>query len=246
MPTLESKLEPEFEQDFLSWKKDPTPQTTGAMLRRLKPAIDRGIHAYVGTSPGPTIPAHAKQLTIKALETYDPARAKLGTHVTNHLQGLRRISRQSGQVLKLPERIHLDRTRLHEVENLLEDRLGRTPSTMELADYSGISPRRIKYVRSFHMPVGSGQLHTQNATNEGGEFQPAVKFDYTEAWQDLVYEDLDPVNQKIMEWTLGMHGEKQLPNHEIARRLRITPGAVSQRKAKIQSILQQESELNPF
>jgi DNA-binding NarL/FixJ family response regulator len=49
-----------------------------------------------------------------------------------------------------------------------------------------------------------------------------------------------------MEHTLGLHGKKVLSNQEIARKLRLTPGAVSQRKATIQQLLNQEQELSPF
>jgi hypothetical protein len=57
---------------------------------------------------------------------------------------------------------------------------------------------------------------------------------------------MDPINQKIMEHSLGLHGQPRLPNHEIAKLLRLSPGAISQRKARIQQTLDKESELSPF
>jgi hypothetical protein len=74
---------------------------------------------------------------------------------------------------------------------------------------------------------------------------PAVRQSTTNAWLDYVYTDQDGMNQKIMEWTLGMHGQPILPNHEIARRRGVSQGAISQRKARIQQIINQ-TELNPF
>jgi len=41
----------------------------------------------------------------------------------------------------------------------------------------------------------------------------------------------------IMDMTLGRNGKRRTPTQEIARKLGITPGAVSQRAAKIQTML---------
>jgi DNA-binding Lrp family transcriptional regulator len=56
---------------------------------------------------------------------------------------------------------------------------------------------------------------------------------------DFVYGDLDNTNKLIMDMSLGRNGRKQTSVQEIARRLNITPGAVSQRAAKIQQMLNQ-------
>ena len=62
----------------------------------------------------------------------------------------------------------------------------------------------------------------------------------------MVYYDLDDTNQSIMEYTLGLHGAPVLENREIANRLGITAGAVSQRKAKIQAMLDEQFMVDPF
>ena len=242
-----NKLEPEYAEPFNAWHKEPTPQTSGAMLRQLQPVIDRGIQAHVGKAAGPTIRSHARKLTLSALKTYDPHKARLSTHVLNHLQGLRRIQRSSTQVLKIPERVALDRARLDEATAELEDRLGRLPSTAELADHTGLSLRRIQRIRKVVMPMSEGQFRSR--TDAGGEamgFAPAVQQEPSQAWLELVYEDLSPVNQKVLEYSLGLYGQPQLPNHEIAKILGLTPGAVSQRRRQIQQLLDRERELSPF
>ena len=50
---------------------------------------------------------------------------------------------------------------------------------------------------------------------------------------EYVYRSGGPLDQKFMEWSSGMHGKPALSNQEIAKRLHITPAAISQRKAKI-------------
>ena len=65
-------------------------------------------------------------------------------------------------------------------------------------------------------------------------------------WTEIVYQYLGPVDQNIMEMALGMHGQKKLSNLEIAKKLNRSPGAITQRKVRIQDLLNQESDFSPF
>ena len=58
-----------------------------------------------------------------------------------------------------------------------------------------------------------------------------------EAWLGFVHGDLSPTNKLVMDLLLGRNGRKKTSVQEIAKRLNITPGAVSQRAAKIQELL---------
>lgn len=244
---MEFKLEKEFTEPFNTWKQSPTPQNATTMLTQLQPAIDRGIRAHVGKQVGPITRSQARKLTLKSLKTYDPVKSALSTHVINHLQGLKRIRRNQTQILKMPERVALDRGRLDEAAKALEDQTGYEPSLQELADFTGLSLKRIGYVRQYKSPLATGMLAPQvGAGGEVAGFSPAVKRDDDTIWLEVVYGDLTPFNQKIMEWTLGMHGKQILSNKEIAGKLRLTPGAISQRKATIQEMLNKQSELSPF
>ena len=72
---------------------------------------------------------------------------------------------------------------------------------------------------------------------------PAVMQNDPTGWHEFVYNDLNEVDKAIMEYTLGLHGIKQLPTTEIAKKLNISPGAVSQRAQRIQAKLNQREEL---
>ena len=65
-----------------------------------------------------------------------------------------------------------------------------------------------------------------------------------DAWANFVYGDLGPTDQLIMDMTLGRNGRRRASTQEIARRLNITPGAVSQRAAKIQAMLDKRYDHN--
>jgi DNA-directed RNA polymerase specialized sigma subunit len=199
----------------------------------------------------PTLRSKAKALAIGAFKTYDPARAKLKTHLFSQMQGLRRMAAKEEQSVSIPEQILLDQGHLREAEGKLRDELGRDPSDIELADHVGLSPKRISYLRSVKPTLSEGKLTTID--EEGSSMSiPSVELSKDEqekinkAWQDFIYADLHPTDQLIMEHTLGLHGKKVLSNKDIARKLALSPGAISQRKARIQELLDRREDTGLF
>ena len=237
------KLEADYAPSYELWKRNPDRNNTTKLIQQLNPTIDKAIRTHVGP-PNPLLRSRARKLTLQAIRSYDPAKSQLNTHITNQLQGLKRVARQQNQVLALPERVTLDQAHLAGIEAELNEDLGRMPSMAELADRSGLSSKRIQHVRRFRQPLAEGQFN--RVDEEGsGDSAPGVRQAPSTAWHELVYGDLDPINQTIMEYTIGLHGQKRLSNMELARKLGMTPGAVSQRKASIQKLLDQQ-DLSPF
>ena len=123
--------------------------------------------------------------------------------------------------------------------------IGREPTDRELADRSGISLKRMTHVRSYNPAVAEGTLEGASGEVFGGTRGMGLP-EAASVWQRLVYEDLSPRDQKIMEHSMGMHGRKPMANQDIARKLGVSPGAISQRKKIIQDMLNKEAELSPF
>ena len=142
----------------------------------------------------------------------------------------------------MPERVALDQNFLFQAETELEDRLGREATTSELADHTGISMRRIGKIRSYKAPMYEGSLLAQQSGDDD-PYLPAVENDRGQYVIRAVYDDLDETNQQIVEWTLGLYGKPKLSNQQIAARLRMTPGGVSQRKATIQQRIDEMEQL---
>lgn len=212
------------------WKKNQSPANMDRLLRAASPAINKALSSFAAGDKALT--ARAKRLAIDAFRTFDPKKgAKLGTHLYIRLQPLQREYTQRSTISEVPERVQLDKFRLEQAERALTDELGREPADEEVAEYTGLSPKRIAHVRSF---ARKSFAESQLASTEGELVQPAVA-DVTpeDIWIEYVYHDLDPVDKKILEWKTGMYGKKVLSTNEIARRLKITPSAVSQRASKI-------------
>lgn len=236
-----NKLEKNYEPHFTRWQSKPDKTNTTALLSALEPEIRRGIHAHVGQS-NPLIRSRAKKLTIQSLKTYDPSQAALGTHIVNSLQGLKRVNRKQTEIVAVPERIVYDRRYLDRAQAELEEELGREATMGELADRTGLSIRRINRVQQYNPAAAEGSF-AYNPADGTANAGVAVNSRNHTPWEDVLYHDLDATNQKIMEWSLGLHGNQVLPNKEIARRLRISPGAVSQRKQRIQQMLDELTDL---
>ena len=240
------RLEPKLQPLYNTWKAEPSPRNTGQLLQNLQPAIDRGMAAHLGANTNdPIMRSRARQLVLKALPRYDPSRSQLGTFITSQLRGLKREAAKQGRILSMPERVAMERGALLGAEAEFEDANGRSPSVQELADKTGLSVRRITYVRKFRSPVAEGTIEAANEGTENEAPQIAVR-GHSDPWADVVYDSLDNTNKRIFEWTSGYGGAPKLSGEEIAKKLRLTPGAVSQRKARIQKIYDQGADLNPF
>jgi DNA-directed RNA polymerase specialized sigma subunit len=236
-------LEPHLASHFQNWKQNPGPETSSALLQAVQPVLGEALRTYAGASAGsPSMMGKAKVMALQAFETYDPSRARLRTHLLSRLQGLRRHAARSEALVRVPEGSALAWNRLRQESERMRDELGREPSTAELSGVTGLSTKRIDHLRRNSMPaVTEGQV-TRADTEGAGVWTPPVKSGPSSKtahgiWAQVVYDESDPVDQVILERTLGLHGKKPLSNLEIAKAVRLSPGAVSQRRLKIQQRL---------
>lgn len=248
-PSMPLFIEKHYHPTYSAWKADPSPANSSVLLNMVDPIINEAVRTYGGSSQkSPILRSKAKLMALKAIEGYDPTKAKLRTHLLSQMQGLRRLAAKEDQILNIPEQVLLDLGNLRESENRLRDKIGRDPSDIELADHLGLSKKRIAYLRTMKPSFAEGKL--VKVDDEGTSIsQPAVESSNTEgraAWHDFVYHDLDPIDQQIMEYTLGMHNKPVLSNQELAKTLRLSPGAVSQRKSRIQTKMDQIEDTGLF
>jgi len=237
------RLEPDFTPEYDAWKLRPGQDTNAALLKKVSPVIDTAMTTYgLGQSASPTLRSKAKLMALKAMTSYDPSKGNLRTHLLSNLRGLQRASAQEQQIISLPERVAIQQKQLIEMEDNLRDQLGRDPSDGEIADATGLSHKRLAYIRRAHSGIAEGSITSETA--EGDVFTPASRSlgPQNDAWMDFVYYDLGPTDQLIMDYTMGRNGTPQLPTSEIARRLGVTPSAVSQRAARIQAMLDEQHD----
>ena len=226
-----------LEDTWKTWRETKDPAQFNTLLKKLEPTMKSAIHTYAGGRAAPSVRSKAKILAARALDRYDPKKgSKLKGFVYQQLQPLTRYSARAGQPMPIPEKAELELRRIKEAQKELTSRYGREPTHSEMADYLKLSTKRIQKVLGHysHPTVSETQISQPEGMSEQTDFSPGVQMpDYDEIWSDYVYMSLDPVDKKIMEWRTGRNGVKPLANKAIARKLKMSPGAVSQRAAKI-------------
>lgn len=204
------------------WNRSKTDQNMDALLRQINPLVQKEVNKWMGALARPLLEIEAKRLAVEAIRSYNPHRgAALGTHVTNQLKKLSRISYTHQNVARIPEYQSLKFHTYNLAESSLKDRLGRDPTTDELADSLGWSN---SYLRGF-------QRGLRREFVESGEVPPF--FDTTSGESgliDFVYNDLSPVQKRIFEHTTGYGGKKVLSNPELINKLKMTQGQLSYQK----------------
>lgn len=231
---------------FDAWTKDRNPQNQAELLRSLEPSMRNAAIKYAGNDD-PITMGEAKYLVVKALPKYDPSRAKLETFVDRQLQPLIRWRSRRSRVMKIPDRAILDLQRIDAAVKELEIEYGREPDTIMIADHTGLSRRRIAELRAKASgTVNSSFEYTSDDDQATYAGDLAVKGNNFDSWVRLVRDDLPHIDRFILEHTLGLDGLPKLGNSEIAKKLKISAGAVSQRKARIQQKLDMQADLSPF
>jgi DNA-directed RNA polymerase specialized sigma subunit len=244
-----NRLENQHRDAYLAYRSGPTPATTGGFLKSIEPLVRLGMRTY-GGGESPLVYSRARQIALKAMPSYDPTRASLKTHLLSHMRGLQRYTNNLESTLSVPEQVALDHQRVYRAQQELEDELGRAPSDQELSDYAKLSPKRLNYVRSYRPAVAEGQMQSLFHDGVSGEqdlFDPAVeRLGASHEHAMFLYHDLDPHDQIILERSLGLNGHRPMSRKDIARHLKLSSSAVTQRAQRIQEQLDRVSGAGLF
>lgn len=228
------KKRPMAPQEYFDWKKDPSKDNMGRLLKVVSPVIDKALTSYAGAA-APTMRTRATLMAVDHINSFDPKRGMaLGSYLLQNLQSLNREKARRANVIHLPENILLTRNRLSLAERSFASEKGRDPTVVELADITGVPARAIARARSYRPAVPSSMALTEKGDSlfsKGGDFD--------KIWADYVYHDLDDKDKKIYEWTTGHMGSPIIPKQDIARKLRVSPAAVSMRINRIVSKLEE-------
>lgn len=158
---MNNYLEDQYREPYETWKAGPaSPESNAAILKAIDPIVQKGVKMYGDDSP--LSASQGKLLALDGLNSYDPEQARLQSHLLNQMQGLRRKSRQQHEVVRVPERILLESSKLRDYTQEFQDELGREPTDAELSDKLGLSTARIKQIREFQPGMTTGQAGSKD------------------------------------------------------------------------------------
>lgn len=239
------KLEPAYEKAYWDMKMKPSYQSNVALVQALDPIIRQSILAAGGNSRDMLLLARARKMVMDSIERYDPQAAPLKNFVYSQLRGLNRVVGNQANMTGLSEDASRDINKLNTAEKELLEDLGRYPSTNEIADYTGLSLKRIAKLRQSNVPVTEAMLEARFGTNVPTS---SIVGDTTAAdtWMDFVYHDLNPRAQSVMERIYGLNGYQPMQAREVAKELKISDAAVSQHRKNIEKLLNADEQFDLF
>jgi DNA-directed RNA polymerase specialized sigma subunit len=238
-PTGVTTKPPEMYPEYEAWKKKPGPATMTPLVMRLSPTIDSALRGY-GLQDDSMMRNAARIHVSEAVQSYDPKKgASLDTFVRTELQRLQRINAQRRSPIPVPEGALTDIKTIDTYEDELDHELGRPPTVFELADRSGISIKRIETLRKKYKPVVTDMSGTHSSDDDSPFLLPAQQFDRDQFAINMAYYDADPIDKKIMEWSLGLYGSKKLNKVQMAKKLGVSVPAISKRAQGIQGRIEE-------
>ena len=214
------------------WQKNPTPADTEFLLNKMKPTISSAMTSY---APGMNkqLGVKAAHLALQALQAYDPTKGTdPTTFVFHNLKRLNRLAGKRQNIMPISEVASREGRFLAKVRDDFIDTYDREPSEMELADMTGYTLKKVNKI----LNRDSIRSDSSMINDESHESTFTTKDVTDDDYYNYVYASVGPTDQKIMDWASG-RGGKVISNMDIAKRLRVTPAAVSQRKAKIQRLM---------
>lgn len=199
-------------------------------LQEMGSTIDKGVNLYANGDK--LYKTQARILAINAAKSYDPAKgASITTHVLNQLRPLQRLAAQRGNLTRVPENVAQQRSVVTRAIRELTADLGEDPTTEQIANRVGMSVKRVDALMNYK-PIVPDSLAV---SPEGDAFTAHEPDRALNLYDTVIYNELDTTDKKIYEWSTGYGKGEKLSGVEIARRLNITPAAVSKRYAKIVS-----------
>lgn len=211
----------------------PSPEGLDRVVKSLQPTIDYALNS-IQSSDDPVLRTRARLLAGKAIQSYQPDKgAGLHTWVTQQLQQLHRMKRQTSGPVKLPDRAVLDNMAITRAEKEFLDQRGRDPDMEELSDFAKIPIKRIQTVRRLvrKMPSESA-LGAEIAPGLGEAPDPLL-----DEAMDYIYRDADKLDRRILELKTGYNGNDPLPPWQVAKALGLTATQLSRRSARLHSAI---------
>ncbi len=181
-------------------------------------------------------------MAAQAVKGYDPQfGASLQTHVYRQLQSLQRLAPNMQEPLAIPEKLRRDRGGVLRAIEELTNTLDREPSDEEISEHAGLPMKRVLRVRKnlrAGVPMSKVEESDADGEEEDGGYDPTTSnMTAEQEWVDAVYHDCGDIDRIILQYRTGYRGAPILSNQEIAKKLKISAPAVSQRAARLQSRL---------
>lgn len=215
--------------------RDGDNQAKMELLGSLEPLIRKSVNKFYKSGiPEFAVRAEGFRLASGAIDSYDPTKAQLNTHVTNYLKKLSRFVTNYQNVGHIPEPRALIIGKYNTIYSNLESDKGREPTILELADAMQIPVAEIERLQSELRADLSLTLEDDEdevgfySFTRGEETDPKVRQAI-----ETVYFEADPIDKKIIEYHFGLYGTTKLKSKDISMKLNLRDADLKDRKIKL-------------
>jgi DNA-directed RNA polymerase specialized sigma subunit len=187
------------------------------LMQSMKPIINQWTSRVSSAPlPKPYLEARVKKHLVDSLESYDPNKgAKLSTWANSRMKKVYRDIYPYQNVGSIPEHRITKIQSFESAKSLLEEKLNRDPTNLEISDELGWSLAEISRMQK---ELRGGTLSTEHSE----EFIQAEDT-LTADSLDYVYYSLDPTEKLVFEGLFGWGGKMKQKPGDIMKKMRLTP-----------------------
>ena len=221
---------PEMTDDqlIMRWKRSRDQKAYDELKRRHSGLVYQAVNRYAASGvPLPTLEAQGWLSFDDTVNSYNPSSAaKFPTFLVINLKRIDRFVKTNQNMARIPEGLALSIGRYDRAKSKLTEDLGRDPNDKELARASGLTMSRMKQLevsRRKDLFEGGfeGEGHDQNQETKGEQLLLDIR--------DM----LSGQEREAYEYLTGI-GRAKLSKFETSKRMRISPGRLSQITGNIQ------------
>lgn len=214
------------------WKTAPEhekPKHLQPLLQAYEPVFNRKVNEWSRGARAIQPAAFKAELQkhfINALETYDPARAALSTHVETRLQKAMRFVGRHQNLAYIPEGQARFIGPIQKARDELTEQFGRDPTHSEIADHLGMTPARVERISKSVKRDIPASLLVKDPTSQISSREREVL--------DLLQFNLSPDEKRVFDYLYGRNGMPVVQStNELAKKLGKSAPQVSRLKTSI-------------
>jgi hypothetical protein len=201
------------------------------LLHVFRPMIRKESNKYATftrdvETPPAAIHAEYDKWFLHALDTYEPGKGPLSPWIRNNLRKAQRWTMNHRNLARIAEkRAYHDVGAYNNARSVLDDQLGRPPSTPEIAEHLGWPDKKVSLLQS--------EIHRTNISSGFAEDPTMIMPSRHAEVLDNIYYQLNDQEKNVYDFMLGRNGKPQLNATQIAQQLRISQSTVTRIKQTI-------------
>lgn len=217
------------EQLWHSWVgSNKHPDQLRPLLQSLQPLVQQTVNKYrTADVSHPALQAHTENKLVEGLNTYNPTKGSLSTHLNWKMRDVGRFVEAHQNFARIPGSRIRSIGAYQKAQAALQTELGRAPTLTELARRSKLPQKQVGLLQRELQPVHLMGLMTGETGESLSDFG-GFTFNADRERLELIYPELSPQEQLVVDYSLGRAGKPKITStSELARKMGVTAARIS-------------------